>query len=292
MFRKILVPLDTSKMAEEALPAAVELAKAFNSEVNIINVCDPHKLDEASSCQLYLDKEIENLKTELTAHGNQVKSELISGSPDRKILEYVQNEAIDLIFMSSHGRSGVVLWPMGSTVDKVLRRTRVPLIMVKVKKAQGETAQGGLFKRILVALDGSDLGSEIISYIKEIGDKFSSEIILLHVIDTDRRVHNLGRVDNIPFLHDELDSLREKAQEYLESEKLKFTGTHAAITAVVRMGNVAEQIIQHSKENSCSLIALSGHGHTGLEAWFIGSVTNKVLHASTKSIMVVPAVEA
>jgi nucleotide-binding universal stress UspA family protein len=290
MFEKILVPLDTSILAEQALPCAAELAKAFNSEINMINICEEQKTAETGFCQLYIEEKAEELKKGSKGTAPKIKTAVMPGSPAQKIVDYVHNQNIDLIIMSSHGRSGVVLWPLGSTADKVLRRTRVPLIIVKVKETQGDNLPSVLFERILVALDGSELAARVVPFVAGIAEKLSSQVVLLRVIETERQVHNLGRIDSVPYIEYGMESEKKRAVEYLEQERQKFISP-GRVTIMVKTGNVAQEIITYAKQNNCSLIALSSHTHSGLESWVIGSVTNKILHAANKSILFVPSIQ-
>ena len=269
----------------------MDLARAFTSEIDIVIVCEPSKPQEIDLCRSYLDIEAGKLASTSGSQPLKIKTAVVTGPVVQKILDYIHDQDIQLILMSSHGRSGVMLWPLGSTVDKVLRRTGVPLIMVKVKEAQGNAWQTALFKRILVALDSSDLAARAVPYVNAIAKKFGSEVALLHVIETEKPVHSFGRIDSIPFPEYEMESLQKRAMAYLERAAQNFS--HAgAVIKVVRTGNVAEEIIRYARDYNCSLIALSSHGHSGLENWFLGSVTNKVLHASQKSLLFVPALES
>jgi nucleotide-binding universal stress UspA family protein len=292
MFEKILVPLDTSPFAEEVLPSVIELARTFSSEIHLINICEAHKGTDAGVCQLYLEDKVEQISKGLAGKGNKIKAETLTGSPGQKILSLAKEEKVDLIVMSSHGLSGVTLWPLGSTVDKVLRQTGQPLLIIKVKQAQGMPSQEGVFRRILVPLDGSELGGKVVPYVVEIASRFGSEVVLFHVIQTDKHLHSLGRIDSVPIREEEMASLRKRAEEYLSQENRKFEGSGAAVSSLVKAGNVAEEIIKYAAENNCQLIALSSHGHSGFESWIIGSVTNKILHAGNKSLFFVPAIEA
>jgi nucleotide-binding universal stress UspA family protein len=292
MFEKILVPLDTSPLAEQALPYVIELARAFNSAIDIINICELRQDQEAAVCQSYLNTEAARIKANLAGQADKIKTETIMGSPGQNILKYAEKEKADLIIMSSHGRSGVTLWPFGSTVDKVLRRTGVPLIIVKVKEAQIQQPQEDRFKRVLVPLDGSELGAKVVPYVVEIAAKLGSEVVLLEVIETAKHVHTLGRIDTVPFIEGELSALRTRAQDFLARESLKFASSGSNVRTVVKEGNVAEQILKYANEQQCSLIAISSHGHSGFESWIIGSVTSKVLSAGTKSLLFVPALES
>ncbi|MCR4393787.1 MAG: universal stress protein [Dehalococcoidales bacterium] len=288
MFEKILVPLDMSKMAEQILPVTVDFARAFGSEVHLISICEVHDGQEEETCRNYLNTEAGKLADILGEE--KIKTMLVAGSPDQQITRYAQNEKISLILMTSHGRSGVVLWPMGGTVDKVLRRTRTPLLFVRVKEIQETPGSWNLFENILVPLDGSELGAIVVPLVIEIADKFNSRVTLIHVIDTDRRVHSLGRIDTVPFREEELQSLKMRGEGYLKLQAKRFRRTSGPVRTEVRAGNVAEEIIKFAREDNITLIALSSHGHSGFEAWILGSVTSKILHSSNKSILFAPAI--
>jgi len=288
MFEKILVPLDMSKMAEQVIPLAVDFARAFGSEVHLISICEAHNGQEEETCRSYLNTEAGKLAAILGEE--KIKTMLVAGSPDQQITRYAQNEKINLILMTSHGRSGVVLWPMGGTVEKVLRRTRTPLLFIRVKETQESPGSLNLFENILVPLDGSELGAIVVPLVIEIADKFNSKVTLIHVIDTDRRVHSLGRIDAVPFREEELQSLKMRGEEYLKTQAKRFRRTAGPVRTEVRAGNVAEEIIKFARGDNTSLIALSSHGHSGFEAWILGSVTSKILHSSNKSILFAPAI--
>jgi nucleotide-binding universal stress UspA family protein len=292
MFEKILVPMDTSPFAEQVLPSVVELARSFNSGVDLINICEDPESQKSGACRSYLEDKISLVKNALPGHPAQIKAATITGSPGQKILSYAKQEKVGLIIMSSHGLSGVPLWPLGSTVDRVLGQTGQPILIVRVKPPQEALPPRSLFKRILVPLDGSELGAGVIPYIREIAARRGSEVVLFHVIQTDKHLHTLGRIDSVPIREDEMDSLQARSKEYLSVEEAKFAGTGASTVSVVKTGNVAEEIIKYARENDCSLIAISSHGHSGFESWIIGSVTTKILHAGNKSLFFVPAIEA
>jgi nucleotide-binding universal stress UspA family protein len=292
MFEKILVPLDSSIYAEQALPPTVELARSFESAVDLINICETHMSPESGACQLYLEDKAALVKNALPGHPREIKAEIIIGPPGQKILSYAKQEKADLIIMSSHGLSGVTLWPLGSTVDRVLRQTGQPILIVRVKPPQEALPPRSLFKRILVPLDASELSARVIPYVVEIASRLKSQVVLFHVVQTDKHMHTLGRIDSVPIREEEMASLIARSEEYLSREKGKFDNAGVAVTSVVKSGNVAEEIIKYASDQECSLIAQSSHGHSGFEAWIIGSVTTKILHAGNKSLLFVPAVES
>lgn len=290
MFEKILVPLDTSSLAEQVLPPVLEIARAFNSTIDLLTVCEPHKIPEVETCQSYLDEQAGKLKSSLEGSRSIINPRVVTGSPEHSILEHIKSENTNLVFLSSHGRTGIMPWPLGSTVDRVLRRTEVPLIIVKAIENSEESPSAGLFNRIMVTLDGSERGAVVLPYVAGISEKLHPEVILIHVVDTDRKVHNLGRVDTVPFIEQELETIKKRAEDYLEQQSRKFSDART-VSRVIRTGNVALEIMKHAAETDTSLIAMSSHGHSGLESWFIGSITHKILHAGGKSLLFVPAWE-
>jgi nucleotide-binding universal stress UspA family protein len=149
MYKKILVPLDGSKLAECALPHAEELAKSCYAEKVILVSAtervqsyraleDPgaplgqRLVPEASGkkekqAQRYLDR----IAKTMEAKGIKVDTEVLLGNPAEEIVSYAAYPGCDLIVMSSHGRSGPSRWTHGSVADKVLRASPVPVLIVR-----------------------------------------------------------------------------------------------------------------------------------------------------------------
>ena len=142
MYKKILVPLDGSELSESILPHVVNLAKGCQvPEVTLLRVGEPmdrhvretlsvelaHKLIEVNREEVasYLEKVAADLKAE----GINATTVVASGNPAQEILDYAQNNDVDLILMSSHGRTGVARWAFGSVADKVLRLSPVPTLI-------------------------------------------------------------------------------------------------------------------------------------------------------------------
>jgi nucleotide-binding universal stress UspA family protein len=149
MFQKILVPLDGSKLAECALPYAEELAKACQTdEVTLVSVTertqgyrpidDPSQplgqrlIPEAAGkkerqAQRYLGK----IAKALRAKGINVRTVVLFGDPAEEITIFSKHNAVDVIVISSHGRSGPSRWAHGSVADRVFRASHAPVLMVR-----------------------------------------------------------------------------------------------------------------------------------------------------------------
>lgn len=149
MYDRILVPLDGSKLAECVIPHVVEIAKDCGAkEVILFRVCEspsiladypasmPVSWEEHAAqmtvhaqqqCSIYLG----DVEKQLRDLGLQVRTESRLGNAADEIVDFAANNAVDLIIMASHGRSGLARWAYGSVADKVFRFTCVPLLIIR-----------------------------------------------------------------------------------------------------------------------------------------------------------------
>lgn len=146
MYNKILAPLDGSPLAECAIEHVKEIAKGCNiPEVVFLFVVDIAKnlywaVDVAPNVQIlqqaeeaqkqgaetYLSKVVAKAKRD----GLKAKGVVVEGSPADAIVDYAQKNGVDLIVMSTHGRSGVTRFALGSVTDKVIRTVAAPVMVV------------------------------------------------------------------------------------------------------------------------------------------------------------------
>lgn len=154
LFRKILVPLDGSEAGEKAIPQAEALARAFDGEMILLQVYDLLKPPIAGEAYMamspaVLQKEEEQRKASamdylvkaeeaLKRKGLHTSKVVLMGSAADKILDYAEANGIDLIAMSTHGRSGIGRWVFGSVTDKVLHAGDTPVLAVSaIQQKQG-----------------------------------------------------------------------------------------------------------------------------------------------------------
>lgn len=288
MYEKILVPLDGSKTAEQVFPGVADMASAFGSEVIMLGVCEPEDTEFGQACRLYVRNEADVLQGKI---GNvaKVKVVVVVGKPDREILDYAQKEAVSLLVMTSHGRSGIMPWSLGGTVSKVLREAGVPLVVVRVREEAPAAEEACLFRRILVPLDGLENGAAVLPYVAAIAQKLDSEVILLQVVEAGKHVHTIGGLGYIPYKDQDLNQKKKEALDYLSGVAVGVAGAKASVNVEVRSGDSAKEIIGCATKMNCSLIAVSGHVHSVLDAWTYGSVTAKILHAGSHSVLLVPS---
>jgi nucleotide-binding universal stress UspA family protein len=147
MYRKILVPLDGSKLAECVLPHVEALAKGGQvQEVILARVHEPFRGFSGAADVVLSEREITRIDSEQIAaaqeylkeavnkvhlDGPKPRAELLTGSVAESIAEYAAKNGVDLIVIATHGRSGVSRWVWGSIADRILRTSCVPVMMVR-----------------------------------------------------------------------------------------------------------------------------------------------------------------
>ncbi len=286
MFEKVLVPLDGSKLAEQVFPAVIQLAGPIDAEVDIVGVCEVGEKAEGETCQLYIKEASRVLDSRFAGSKATLKMEVLFGKPSEQILRYAQVEKVDIIFMSSHGRSGIMPWSLGSTVDKVFKRTSAPLIVVRVKEKPEKTS---IYQRILVTLDGSEKSIAVLPYIREMARIVPCEVFLVRVIEAGRHVRTIGGLDYVRFLEQDINSTKDSVKKYLEGLEADLLLTESKVNCEVRTGDPAQEILKYADEIGCTMIAMTSHGHHGIEAWALGSVASKIVAVSQQSVLLVPS---
>jgi nucleotide-binding universal stress UspA family protein len=144
MYKKILVPLDGSELAERALVEAEQIARMFGSEIILFEVVPfmpiygspelvtPLIVDEKQreSVEAYLAK----LAGELKQKGFNASTMVKTGQQVAlEIIEFAKERGVDLIAMCTHGRSGITRWVLGSVTLKVLTRAENPILLIRAK---------------------------------------------------------------------------------------------------------------------------------------------------------------
>jgi len=146
MFKKILVPLDGSSWSEAVLPHARALAKEQQAEISLLRISTAalHVYSEVpfnyaelierdiADCKRY----IETIAEDLRKDGLTVATRVTDGYVAEAILDYAEQNKIDLIAMSTHGRSGVRRMLLGSTADRVVHGAKMPVLLVRPEEAR------------------------------------------------------------------------------------------------------------------------------------------------------------
>jgi nucleotide-binding universal stress UspA family protein len=286
MFERILAPLDRSAVAEQVLPAVAELAAAFESEVAVVDVCVDVGGEEERACHLYVGRKAGELQAHLGGTKARVKTAVVPGMADQEILRYAEADRADLIVMSSHGQSGIMRWSLGGTVDRVLKQSSTPLLIIRASEPPEARS---VFSRIAVPVDGSESSEAILPLVAQLARALPRELVLVRVIEPGRQVRTIGGLDYVPFKERDVAATRVEIVDYLNKVSAGLAGVGADVSCEVREGEAAEEIMRLADEKGCTLIAMSSHGHSKVRTWSMGSVLSRIARCSTQSVLLAPS---
>ena len=303
MFQKILVPLDGSSLAEQALDPAIALAKQTeNSEIILfrvpfyqgINVVhdaymgviippDIPMQAEAEAKDYLADVQRRLHDTELRIH-----AKTCVGDEAHAILEIAEEENIDLIVMSTHGRTGIKRWVLGSITERVLQEAPCPVFVIREDQP---------IQHMLITLDGSLLAESALAPGLTLAKNLGIKTTLLTVAEPNIisapdvvRLHELDRIEH-GISDTILDDMNQRKARYFEAlphryPVLKNDDVLPHEVAIVS-GNPAERILNYVAEHEVDLIVMATHGFTGLQRWIYGSVTTKILRRASCAMLIV-----
>jgi len=287
MWNKILVPLDGSDLAELALPYAEELANAFKSEIILLHVSEPSEDRYRHMHELYVKEVTDRIKGRF----KKVTPVVVSGKPADEIISYADKNKVGIIIMTSHGRSGVLSWATGSIASKLLQGAAAPLLLVRAAKSKRKVTRQVLLNRILLPLDGSEAGEAAVGYIAEMMSRLELEVTLFGVVSSGQHIRSVGGLDYINYSEEQLEMFKKEAEEYLDGVYRRLKRRKGTVKVVLKVGDksgdVGQEILKFAEEKGVSLIAISSHGHSGIEKWVFGSIANKVVHNSRSPVLVV-----
>jgi nucleotide-binding universal stress UspA family protein len=288
MWKKIVVPLDGSDLAELALPYAEELANAFKSEIILLHASEPSEEHYRHMHQLY----IEEVAQRLREHVRNVSAVVITGKPADEIISYVEKNDVGLVIITSHGRSGIMSWATGSIASKLLQGIELPLLLVRAARPKRKAQKKIMLNRILLPLDGSEAGEAAVAYVGELMSRLESEVTLFGVISSGQHIRTVGGLDYISYPEEELAILKKEAEEYLDGVYRRLKRRKGSVRVNIEVGayDIGQEILRFAGKKRVNLIAISSHGHSGIEKWVFGSIANKVVLNSKVPVLLVKAV--
>ena len=211
MYRSILVPLDGSAAAEQALPMALSLARRFAAALTIIHVHVPTwgVYGEGGVYDALVDREIrEGMRAYLdgiverisTGTDISLSSAVLEGLVPGAIKRHATESDVDLVVMTTQGRGPVARFWLGSVADRLVRQLTIPILFVRPQEGEVDLTQEPKLGRMLIPLDGSELAEQILDPATALAAATNAEVTLLRVVQQftpDSYVPNSGRVSGL-----------------------------------------------------------------------------------------------
>ncbi len=294
MFKKILVPLDRSPLAEQALGTAGAIAQASNGEVSFV-VAHPMAAYDGSMATPWSDardpEEVAYLRriTDEMARGARIVagSTVATGAPVDAICRRAHAIGADLIVMTSHGRTGFSRTWLGSVADGVVRNASAPVLLLRATSETTALGHGHampLFHRILVPLDGSVTSASVLTAAATLAKCSGATLVLLRVVAPVPIYMIDPQVPAYPTPIEDPDGTRQAADD--AEDELSALATSLEHEYSIKIETVVEvsaatarAILDVAKQRDADLIAMTTHGR-GTSRLIIGSVTDKVLRGA------------
>lgn len=290
---RLLVPLDGSPIAEQALLHAATFARYFEAELHLLRVVERNSHDSempfdnldwemrCSQCECYL----QDLQRTLAAQSIEAKIHVNEGNPPSEILEFSKKHQIDLILLSTHGAGGSDQFPKGSTVQKVVSNTRASVLLVHPHQAALPAPVR--YRRILVMLDGSHRSDWALQLAAIIARATGAEMSLLQIVQPPIATPEVRASIEGKQLIDRLVELnRLNAVAHLEELKSRLPGDLLVKTHVLVGPDILPLVQQVSEADKVDLLVLSAHGMSSGSYWLYGPVAESILAHASRPLLV------
>lgn len=299
MYRSILVPLDGSPFAEQALAAAAEIAGRAKATLHLVLVHQSAAVVAGPGEPVVLDPAIdEKLRAEeggylasvraLVQRGDtfQLVETVLEGPIADAIAKYAHDHAIDLVVMTTHGRGVFSRFWLGSVADRLVRQLEQPLLLLRPRSGEAGTPLPTV-RRVLLPLDGSPHAEAMIEPALRMAQTYGAEVTLLRVVERITPVW-LPTPGVIPVPDaDALPHRQLEATRYLHevAGRLRVRG-HQVATAVEVAPDPVSGITEFAERERIDVIAMATHGHGGPVRFLLGSVADKLVRSATTPLLV------
>jgi nucleotide-binding universal stress UspA family protein len=299
--RAVLVPVDGSNFAEHALPYGLGIARRTGATLHLALVHAPadvaaptYRLAELVELRLADEREreasyLESLTERLSPSGVQIQPALLNGNVAEALAAYVDEQRVDVVAMTTHGRGGLQRAWLGSTTDAMVRRCRAPLLLMRPSDDTREAhpTSDRTFRRMLVALDGSETAERALGAALRLAITADAPIVLANVIQPRVASASPYLPHTIQPAHEELAAREQHLKCYLEEvgQREVLRGREVETRIIVDY-EPALGILQLAEDTGSDLIVLGTHGRGGLRRMILGSVADKVIRGTHRTVLV------
>jgi nucleotide-binding universal stress UspA family protein len=301
--KSILVPLDFSRAAMQALDYATALAKQLNAQIHLMHVQMPdeacaipnagHLMRECAESVTFLHEKLGGLEAERPPQFWPENCHIRTGRAYEEICNLARELNVDLIVLSSRGNTGLKRVVLGSTAQRVVRFSPCPVLVVRQRKRKGRADLGLVtagkkfrIRKILAPVDFSQCSMAGAMYAAFFSKSFGANLCLFHAVQppppivVDRVSARISSTDGLQLKNARLDMEAFRKLDFLREIKC---------AVEVRLGQPVDQICGETKEHNVDLVVISTHGHSGFNRLLLGSVAEHVVRYAECPVLVVPS---
>jgi nucleotide-binding universal stress UspA family protein len=299
MFRRILVALDGSTFAEQALPFATQTAERLGArlilalvhvrqapvatDLSLRDAIDEWEAGHAQREKAYLDAVAQREGGASAA----TEVRLLHGEVVPALLREVEQESVDLLIVTTHGRAGLERAWLGSVTDALIREADVPVLVIRPGDNGRDAEPRAGSRHVLIALDGSDRAERAIAPALALLEEDRGRATLLRVVAPPAAVTSPFLPHAVRLTQEEMEQRTAEAERYLEDVLGRVPPGGANVeSAIVTHYHAAHALLAYARENGVDLIALTTHGRGGITRLVMGSVTDKIVRAADVPVLV------
>lgn len=285
MYKRILIPLDGSKLAEGVLPHAKFLARSLQLRVELMHINDPETAAPSAYAipgSDYLKEVAATFPASLT-----VDCCIENGRAAQVIVDTASRDTSTLITMATHGRSGAQRWLLGSVAQKVLQASINPLLLIRPNEQTRPNGEVRL-STVILPLDGSHLAEKIFPHVVYLANRIKLEVVLIRTYTLPTIGYFMATGVSPPAIGEIGAKIKQEIASYLQAkvEQLQEQGIEK-VSFVAIEGRGPEEIIDLARQTTHNLVAMSTHGRSGIGRWVLGSVTDRVVSYGGDPVLVI-----
>ena len=296
-FRRVLIPLDGSRLAEVVLPAAIAIAQRCGAMITLLHVLEHNApetvhgqqhLSDTRAAEAYLKDvarrySLDGVRTEQHVHENP------EHDVARSIAAHAAELQVDLIALATHGSGGLRGFLFGSIAQQALRRTTTPVLLVRPDVRDGQRAN---YRKILVPLDGAPQASAALSVAEMLAIAGNAFLHITRVVPTVGTMPSTSGSSAAATFSPSaaaalLDIEGQEAADDLAARRAELPDS-LAVTLEVRRGEAADELLAAVEQADADLVVMSTHGRAGVEGLWTGSVAAKLIGRLTRPVILVP----
>jgi len=296
---KVLLAVDDSSYSERATMTLKALGLPSQTEVTVMTVVPEHNFLGDISLHMFRgtaaarqrahktqeERAAELLKGPvemLRGNGSQVEGLVCLGRPAEEILNKAREIGARLIVIGAKGEGDSPRFPLGGVAQKVMKYAEASVLLAREKTTN--------IRRVLVATDGSKYSDEAIEFLLDLPLHPKSEVFVVTAMQSWNpalvRAFTRDWKTDQQILRDLQRSEEERAQILVTETKKRFKEKGYEASTMVLKGEPAEEILGAAETLNPNLIALGAKGLTGIEAFLLGSIAQRVARFSSYSVLI------
>jgi nucleotide-binding universal stress UspA family protein len=295
-----LIPLDGSPLAETILPFVESLTRRCRGRVTLLYVAPeapPSDTGDSAAARMtrrdrqLAESYLHGQRRRLTADGIDADVAIATGRPAAGVVSQAERLGVDLIALSTHGRSGIQALAHGSVADEVLHTSRTPVMLMR--PADRWAAAPHDVERVIVPLDGSDEAEAALRVAEPLAAAGGLPVALVRCVEPPSLAFIADPI-GVPHVGMEamLAVLVQEARDYLDAVAARLRRRGLAVTTQVSVGAAAPSIAAYARASAANLVVLASQARAGWRRVLVGSVARRIAQTVPTPVIVCPIPQA